>query len=79
MADYFALAPDYDETLADRGTVAEPTPEALNRRRESGRKLPLVNTAGADLSCIAERDVFFAALHIHFQKNQQAGDEEHDQ
>lgn len=40
--DYFALATDYDGTLACRGAVAAPTLNALTRLRESGRKLILV-------------------------------------
>lgn len=39
---YFALATDYDGTLATNGRVEETTIEALKRLRESGRKLLLV-------------------------------------
>ncbi len=39
---YHALACDYDGTLATHGTVDEPTLEALDRFRSSGRKLILV-------------------------------------
>ena len=44
---YFALACDYDGTLALGGYVDEPTVEALKRLRASGRKLLLVT--GRDL------------------------------
>src|SRR5262249_54993250 len=37
-----ALATDYDGTIADRGVVDEPTVAALDRVRQSGRKLLLV-------------------------------------
>ncbi|HKX32900.1 MAG TPA: HAD family hydrolase [Blastocatellia bacterium] len=40
---YLALACDYDGTLALHGTVDEPTVEALERARSSGRKLILVS------------------------------------
>lgn len=39
---YFALAADYDGTLARHGAVSESTIAALNRLRSSGRKLILV-------------------------------------
>src|SRR5512135_3685999 len=39
---YLALATDYDGTLAHCGRVDEPTLTALERLRESGRKLILV-------------------------------------
>ena len=39
---YLALATDYDGTLAHHGRVDEPTLKALERLRESGRKLILV-------------------------------------
>jgi HAD superfamily hydrolase (TIGR01484 family) len=39
---YFALATDYDGTLAHDGMVDEPTLTALKRLRESGRKLIMV-------------------------------------
>lgn len=39
---YFALATDYDGTLAHHGVVDPPTIAALERFRESGRKLLLV-------------------------------------
>ncbi len=39
---YFALATDYDGTLAHDGVVDEATIEALKRLRQSGRKLILV-------------------------------------
>ena len=39
---YFALATDYDGTLAHHGQVDESTVEALRRFRQSGRKLILV-------------------------------------
>ena len=39
---YFALATDYDGTLAHDGIVSEPTVAALERFRASGRKLVLV-------------------------------------
>ncbi len=40
---YLALISDYDETLADHGTVRPPTLNALKRFRDSGRLL-LLNT-----------------------------------
>ncbi len=39
---FLALATDYDGTLAHHGRVDEPALEALERLRESGRKLILV-------------------------------------
>jgi HAD superfamily hydrolase (TIGR01484 family) len=39
---FYALACDYDGTLATDGHVAEPTLDALRRLREAGRKLILV-------------------------------------
>jgi HAD superfamily hydrolase (TIGR01484 family) len=39
---FLALATDYDGTLASGGTVAEPTWEALQKLKVSGRKLILV-------------------------------------
>lgn len=39
---YFALASDYDGTLAHDGVVDEPTVEAVERLLQSGRKLILV-------------------------------------
>lgn len=39
---YLALATDYDGTIARDGTVDQPTIEALERCRQSGRKLILV-------------------------------------
>ena len=39
---YYALACDYDGTVADRGTILAPTRAALLRLRASGRKLLLV-------------------------------------
>lgn len=39
---YFALACDYDSTLADHGTVKDSTVDALRRLAASGRKLILV-------------------------------------
>jgi HAD superfamily hydrolase (TIGR01484 family) len=44
---YLALATDYDGTLAEGGTVAEATWEAVRRLRDSGRKVILVT--GRDL------------------------------
>src|SRR5256714_8245134 len=44
---FAALATDYDETLADHGTVVHSTEQALERLRKSGRKLLLVT--GRDL------------------------------
>jgi hydroxymethylpyrimidine pyrophosphatase-like HAD family hydrolase len=44
---FAALATDYDETLADHGRVLERTEQALERLRQSGRKLLLVT--GRDL------------------------------
>jgi len=40
---YFALACDYDGTLAEHGQVTDRTVEALERLRKSGRKLLLVS------------------------------------
>ena len=37
-----ALATDYDETIADEGIVSEATQAALQRLKETGRKLILV-------------------------------------
>jgi hydroxymethylpyrimidine pyrophosphatase-like HAD family hydrolase len=45
---YFALACDYDGTLAFRGRVDDPTVEALRRLRASGRKLLLVTGRNLD-------------------------------
>lgn len=39
---YYALACDYDGTLAHHGQVSEPTLDALKRLRNSGRKLLMV-------------------------------------
>ena len=39
---YFALACDFDQTLADRGVVAKTTLAALERFLASGRKLVMV-------------------------------------
>jgi HAD superfamily hydrolase (TIGR01484 family) len=39
---YFALASDYDGTLAEHGQVADSTVAALDRLRQSGRKLLLL-------------------------------------
>ncbi|MGE5436771.1 MAG: HAD family hydrolase [Syntrophothermus sp.] len=39
---YFALATDYDGTLATNGTVLEPTLKALTKLKNSGRKLIMV-------------------------------------
>lgn len=39
---FHALATDYDGTLAERGSVDEPTLEALGKLKETGRKLVLV-------------------------------------
>src|SRR5207302_10251361 len=39
---YFALACDFDQTLANRGVVARSTLDALERLLASGRKLVLV-------------------------------------
>lgn len=39
---YLALATDYDGTLARQGKVDEPTLAAIDRLRESGRRLILV-------------------------------------
>src|SRR4051812_42270742 len=39
---YLALATDYDGTLAHHGGVDEPTLEAVERLRKSGRRLVLV-------------------------------------
>src|SRR5437867_1362810 len=44
---FAALATDYDETLADHGSVLPQTERALERLRASGRKLLLVT--GRDL------------------------------
>ena len=39
---YLALATDYDGTIAQHGDVTEATRQALNRWKETGRKLILV-------------------------------------
>ncbi len=39
---YYALACDYDETLASKGQVDEKTLAALERLKNSGRKLVLI-------------------------------------
>ena len=57
---YFALASDYDGTLADHGAVRPPTLDALKRFRDSGRRL-LLNTGreAPDLmSVFPEYEVF---------------------
>src|SRR5437879_6536310 len=51
---YFALATDYDGTIAQHSLVDENTLEALRRFRDSGRKLILVT--GRELSDL--RNVF---------------------
>jgi HAD superfamily hydrolase (TIGR01484 family) len=48
---YFALATDFDGTLATNGRVNETTIEALKRLRESGRKLLLVTGRHLDDVC----------------------------
>ena len=48
---YFALATDYDGTLATHGTVLEPTIAALERLKASGRKLLMVT--GRELDDLA--------------------------
>jgi len=40
---YFALACDYDGTIAEHGRVSGPTVEALERLRRTGRKLILIS------------------------------------
>src|SRR5262244_3722436 len=40
---YFALACDYDGTVAEHGRVSDSTAEALERLRRTGRKLILVS------------------------------------
>ncbi len=58
--DIICLATDYDGTLAHEGTVDEPTIEALQGFKESGRKLVLVT--GRELPdlarCFSRFDVF---------------------
>ena len=49
---FVALATDYDETLADHGTVVPHTEQALASLRKSGRKLLLVT--GRDLDDLRE-------------------------
>ncbi len=48
---YFALATDYDGTLAEHGQVSENTLAALKRLRESGRKLIMVTGRHLDDIC----------------------------
>src|SRR5205085_8771587 len=57
---YFALAADYDGTVAHHGAVDEPTLAALRRVRESGRMLLLVTGRELDelLEVCPQIDVF---------------------
>jgi HAD superfamily hydrolase (TIGR01484 family) len=57
---YFALATDYDGTLATRGVVRHSTVEALRRFSSSGRKLVLVTGRGLDelAQAFAHLDLF---------------------
>ena len=57
---YLALATDYDGTLAHDGRVDEPTLAALERLRESGRKLILVTGRELDelLGIFPQIDLF---------------------
>jgi HAD superfamily hydrolase (TIGR01484 family) len=57
---YHVLATDYDGTLAHDGRVDEPTLEALQRIKESGRKLVLVTGRELDelLDVFPELDIF---------------------
>jgi len=57
---YVALACDYDGTLAHDGTVADETVVALERLRESGRKLNLVTGRQLDdlMRVFARLDLF---------------------
>src|SRR5690242_12376319 len=61
---FVALATDYDETLADHGSVVASTEQALERLRGSGRKLLLVT--GRDLDDLMEvfprLDLFHAVV-----------------
>lgn len=54
---YHALATDYDGTIATHGSVDDPTLRALQRLRESGRKLVLVT--GRELP-----DLFSVFAHV---------------
>ena len=57
---FFALATDYDGTLARDGIVAPETIHALERLRQSGRKVILVTGRElADLETVCDRlDIF---------------------
>ena len=57
---YLALATDYDGTLAKDGRVDEPTLEALERFRDSGRRLILVTGRELDelLEVFPQVDLF---------------------
>ena len=61
---FVALATDYDETLADHGTVLPSTEQALDRLRASGRKLLLVTGRDLDdlLQVFAHVDLFDAVV-----------------
>jgi hydroxymethylpyrimidine pyrophosphatase-like HAD family hydrolase len=60
---YHALACDYDGTLASHGRVADPTVEALERVRGSGRRLLLVTGRQLpDLAAIFTRLDLFEAV-----------------
>src|ERR1700759_2095865 len=56
---YLALAADYDGTLASGGVVPAPVVQALERLKQSGRKLLLVT--GRELDEIVE---IFPELHL---------------
>jgi HAD superfamily hydrolase (TIGR01484 family) len=57
---YLALAADYDGTLASGGVVAEPVVRALERLKQSGRKLLLVTGREMDeiVEIFPELDLF---------------------
>ncbi|HWE24681.1 MAG TPA: HAD-IIB family hydrolase [Myxococcales bacterium] len=61
---FVALATDYDETLADHGTVVPGTEQALERLRASGRKVLLVTGRDLDdlLQVFPRVDLFDAVV-----------------
>lgn len=61
---FVALATDYDDTLADHGTVVPSTEQALERVRASGRKLFLVTGRDLDdlLQVFPRLDLFDAVV-----------------
>jgi HAD superfamily hydrolase (TIGR01484 family) len=67
---YFALASDYDGTLAINGQVGEETLAAMQRLRDSGRKLilvtgrPLTTSTKSFLSLIDLTVLWQRTVHI---------------